>query len=216
MSDRALPEPVIETVTRYGFEEAVDVLSEAFFDYPVMRFVIGEAGDDYPRRLRHLVSFFTEARFARQDLVLAVVKDERMAAVANINLPRERSVEFPDGRDPLEPHRQRVWNDLGPDARDRYEAYGEATAHCVFPEPHYHLGMIGVRRDSAGGGHARRLLDHLHSLSAAHPRSCGVSLATENPRNVSLYEHFGYSIVGHERVGDMETWGFFRADPSES
>ena len=75
--------------------------------------------------------------------------------------------------------------------------------------------MIGARRADAGKGHARRLLDHLHALSATHPDSRGVSLSTENPRNVSLYEHFGYRIVSHEQVGEtLETWGFFREDRS--
>ena len=199
-------------MSREGFEEAVDVLSEAFFDYPVMRFVIGDAGDDYPRRLRHLVSFFTQARFTRRDLVLAVVENERMVAAANINLPREGPLEFPDGTDPLEPYRKRVWADLGLEARARYEAYGRAADSSPFPEPHYHLGMIGARREAAGQGHARRLLDHLHELSDDHPASLGVSLATELPRNISLYQHFGYQIVSHERVApELETWGFFRA-----
>jgi GNAT superfamily N-acetyltransferase len=205
--------PTIETVARDGFEEAVDVLSEAFFDYPVMRFVIGEAGDDYARRLRHLVSFFTEARFARQDLVLAVVENSRMAAVASINLPRETPVELPGGVDPLEPYRQAVWDDLGSEARARYEAYGAAAEKSPFPEPHYHLGMIGAARAAAGKGYARLLLDHLHDLSADHPSSLGVSLATEKRRNITLYKHFGYKIVAHEEVGGgLETWGFFRSD----
>jgi hypothetical protein len=70
MSEESRGELRIETVNRDGFQEAVDVLSEAFFDYPVMRYVIGDVGEDYSRRLRHLVSFFTEARFTRKDLVL--------------------------------------------------------------------------------------------------------------------------------------------------
>ena len=203
--------PVIETVTRDGFEEAVDVLSDAFFDYPVMRFVIGRTGGDYARRLRRLVAFFTEARFARQELVLAVVDRGQIAAVANINLPRREPLEFAPGKDPLEPHRRSLWADLGVEARGRYQAYGAAADRNSFPAPRYHLGMIGARRDAAGQGHARRLLEHLHALSESHPESRGVSLSTENPRNVSLYQHFGYRVVSHDEVGvGLETWGFFR------
>jgi GNAT superfamily N-acetyltransferase len=205
--------PTIETVTRDGFEEAVDVLSEAFFDYPVMRFVIGEAGDDYARRLRHLVSFFTKVRFSHQDLVLAVVENGNMVAVANINRPRESPLEFAEGVDPLEQYRRAVWDDLGPEARSRYEAYGAAADKSPFPEPHYHLGMIGAARAATGKGYARLLLDHLHDLSANHSSSRGVSLATEKRLNITLYEHFGYKIVAHEEVGEgLETWGFFRSD----
>jgi GNAT superfamily N-acetyltransferase len=178
-----------------------------------MRYVVGEAGNDYPRRLRRLVSFFTQARFSRDDLVLAVRKGGRMVAVANINLPRESPIEFANGVDPLAPYRQQVWDDLGPEARERYEAYGRAADGAPFPEPHYHLGMIGARQGSVGKGHARLLLDHLHELSSSHPASLGVSLATEVRRNITLYEHFGYRIVSHERVGEgLETWGFFRSD----
>ena len=53
-------------------DEAVDVLSDAFFDYPVMRFVIGEAGSAYAQHLRTLIHFFTTARFVRNDLVMGV------------------------------------------------------------------------------------------------------------------------------------------------
>ena len=73
--------------------------------------------------------------------------------------------------------------------------------------------MIGAHRDAAGRGYARLLLDHLHQLSAAHPTSLGVSLATELERNLTLYQHFGYRVVSHERVApELETWGFFRRD----
>ena len=41
----------------------------------------------------------------------------------------------------------------------------------------------------------------------------GVTLTTEDPSNVPLYEHFGYQVVGHARVAPgLESWGFFRHD----
>jgi hypothetical protein len=37
-----------------------------------------------------------------------------------------------------------------------------------------------------------------------------VSLTTENPRNVELYRHFGYEVVGQGPVGPgLQTWGMF-------
>ena len=44
-------------------EEAVAVLCDSFYDYPVMRHVIGEAGDDYDMRLQTLIGFFVAARY---------------------------------------------------------------------------------------------------------------------------------------------------------
>ena len=189
--------------------EAVDVLSDAFFAYPVMRFVIGQAGNAYGQRLRTLVHFFTAARFVRNDLVMAVATDEdRIVAVANVNRPGER--ESPSRLDEL---RKQVWRELGDAARSRYEAYGEVTRRFVIDEPHYHLGMLGVHSSYAGQGLARRLLDALHERSYHDRESCGVTLNTEDPRNIPLYEHFGYRVIGQGRVSDkLQTWAFYRHD----
>jgi len=197
----------VQDIDRTRLNEAVDVLCEAFFDYPVMRFVIGDAEDDYSRRLKQLVCFFTEARFLRRDPVLAVCEHDRITAVANINRPGSAVTSVA-----LDTHRERLWADLGDDARRRYEAYRDVTGSFVYPEPHFHLGMIGVRQPRKGRGHARRLLDALHEMSRSHPTSRGVSLTTESLHNVPLYQHFGYQIVGHGCIGAVETWGFFRPE----
>ena len=44
------------------FDEAVDVLFQAFYDYPVMRYVAADAGDDFDRQFRLLIGFFSLAR----------------------------------------------------------------------------------------------------------------------------------------------------------
>jgi len=145
--------------------------------------------------------------------------------VANVNRPSddqlldsrlkvtEPAQPWPHASDQeVDKYRQALWAHLGRDARRRYESYGEATANFVYPEPHFHLGMIGVRGTHAQRGLGRRILDHVHALSRSHPTSVGVSLTTEDPSNVPLYEHFGYRLVGHEHVGDIETWGLFRED----
>jgi hypothetical protein len=46
--------------------------------------------------------------------------------------------------------------------------------------------------------------------------SAGVSLTTEDPKNVALYQHFGYEVVAHDLVaGKLETWLFFRRNRPE-
>ena len=196
----------IEVVTTDSFDEAVDVLCDAFFDYPVMRYLLGDAGDDYGRRLRLLVEFFTRARHLRGDLVWAVRAEGKISGVANIVCPD--TLAPPE----LDEARCQLWAELGEAVRRKYEAFGEATATFRISEPHYHLSMIGVRTEHAGRGIGRRLLDALHSWSAADSGSVGVSLTTEDPTNVALYEHFGYEIVGRAEVGDFTSWSFFRRD----
>ena len=202
----------VNTLGTAQMDEAVDVLCDAFGDYPVMRFVIGQVDDSYAVRLRSLVAFFTAARFLNGDLVWGVRdKSGELAAVANITPPgeRPRSAE-------LDVRREALWRELGEPARERYESVGRIWQRFVLERPHYHLNMIGVRRSFQGHGAARLLLDALHERSANAADSCGVSLSTEVPVNVRLYEHFGYQVTGYARVSsDLETWGFFRPNPAQ-
>ena len=75
--------------------------------------------------------------------------------------------------------------------------------------------MLGVRRHFQGKGYMRPLLEAVHELSRLDPESSGVGLTTEARSNLPLYEHFGYVRIGHARVEELETWGFFRPDRAE-
>ena len=78
---------------------------------------------------------------------------------------------------------------------------------------HIHLNMIGVRQAAQGRGWARDLLEATHAMSLEDAASRGVSLTTEVEENVSLYEHFGYQVVGQGEVdGVFTTWTMFRED----
>jgi len=188
--------------------EVVEVLTDAFFAYPVMEYVLGP-GPDYAADLWALVEFFVMARFLRDDLVLgAVRKGGALAGVATITLPGER--ESPVELTRL---RERVWNRLGKDARRRYERFGEACQVFDIERRHYHLNMIGVRGAHAGQGVGRTLLEAVHRRSREDERSCGITLTTEDPANLPLYQRFGYRILGHVEVGnDLESWGLFREE----
>jgi ribosomal protein S18 acetylase RimI-like enzyme len=188
--------------------EATEVMIDAFRDYPVMRFVIGNAGDDYERRLRLLVGFFTTSRFLKGYPVLGVVDGTDTAlAAANINPPQE--VTSP-------PELQVLWEnvktELGAEAVSRLDAFASACDEFERPEPHYHLGMIGVLHGQQGCGHARRLIETLHQQSRDDPQSWGVSLTTENPNNRAIYRHMGYREVGEVELDGLTTWGFERSD----
>ncbi len=197
-------------LTEEGRSEAVDVLTEAFFDYPVMTYVIGDVGEEYASRLRRLVDYFTMARFYRGDLVLGLRSpDGELLAAANLNRPSPG--EAPAA---LLEHRDRLWPVLGADAQERYASYGRACEPLAPREPHYHLGMIGVRRSSQGAGLGGAMLRWVHEISAADAGSEGVSLTTEVEGNVAFYEYFGYRIVGRGELGNSNpTWTFWRPDP---
>ena len=201
---------MIQRLSIDRFDATVTAFCDAFRDYAVMRYVIGEAGDDYAERLRLLVGYFTATRFLRDYPVLGIEGDHgRLLAAANINPPR--SVPAPPA---LEQQYAALGTALGDDAIHRYRAYVDASEPLAPAEPHYYLGMLGVIREAQGHGYARRLLDVVHAMSRAAPDSIGVSLTTETPRNLPFYEHFGYRILGRAETpdGGLVTWTLFRPD----
>lgn len=193
---------------RERFDAAVAALCDAFRDYPVMRYVIGDAGARYDEHLRRLVGYFTLARFSRAYPVLGIEADDgRIVAVANINPPQAV---------PRPPELERAYEvlraALGDAAIARYQAFVTVCEPFEPSEPHFHLGMIGVVASEQGRGHARRLLDALHAMSRDDSGSSGVSLTTETPANLPFYEHFGYRVRGHGTTpdGGLTSWTLFR------
>ena len=184
------------------------VLSEAFYDYPVMRYVLGEHHGDYEQRLSTLVNFFVMARVLRDEELLGTMSGADPVATALVSYRGRRK-----SPEELAVLRDAVWDELGPNTKSRYEAFATACAPFEVPNPHIHLNMIGVSREAQGSGLGRVLMDHIHGMSFRDPLSKGVTLTTEDPSNVPLYEHFGYRVVGHAKVPPgLETWGFFRPD----
>ena len=187
--------------------DAVAVLAAAFTGYPALRFVLGGDGGD-PARLRRLLGFFVQARLLRGEPILCIGAPGSLAAVALISHPG-RVVSPPA----LDAAREELWSDLGAGARARYETFGRVAGAFTVPEPRVHLNMLAVLPSAQGSGLGRRILDAVHAHSAGMPWSEGVSLTTEDPANVPLYEHVGYEVVGRASIdGALTTWGMFRRD----
>ena len=177
---------------------------DAFYDYPVMRYVVGPDGN-YDERLRQLVEFFVYRRMRHGAPLLGMVDGGEIVGAATLTLPIE-----PEPPADVAARRDATWRDLGDATRLRYETYANTTKAFAVAEPHHHLNMIGVRHSHMGHGLARPLLEAVATLAEDDPGSHGVSLTTELVRNLSLYQYFGYEIVGHARVSpELESWGLF-------
>lgn len=206
--DSAMAQLPIVRVTNDRAPELVAALCDSFRDYQVMRFVVGEAGEEYDDRLHTLISMFVAARVLLGDPMFAIEEANRIVAVATTTPPGERKT-HPD----FPARREVTWKVLGEPAKARYETLVAIWETLSAPGLNVHLNMLGVCRSHAGRGLGRRLLEEVQSLSRHNPESIGVTLGTEDPKNVPLYEHCGYKVVGHARVtDDLETWYFFRPD----
>jgi GNAT superfamily N-acetyltransferase len=186
-----------------------DVFCDAFRDYPVMRYVLGaDAGDE--RRLRRLIGFFVLARALRGDPLIGVRDGGELVAAVAVSYPGRASQPTELGY-----VRELVWQELGSEARARYDECGAVWAPLGVDVPHIHVNMIGVRRSHQKRGLARHLLDDVAELSRTTEDSRGISLTTEEPGNVAFYEHLGFEVSGCARIGPgtaaFDTWALFRA-----
>ena len=107
--------------------------------------------------------------------------------------------------------RDATWAELGAGALTRYEEIVAVWEAVAFPEPHLHINMLGTRRSHAERGYGRRILEAVQEASRRRPATVGVSLTTEDPNNVPMYEHCGYRVIHHARATEsLETWLLFR------
>lgn len=186
---------------------AIDALCAAFADYPVMRYTLADAGEDYEDGVRALMSFFCHKRLVRGWPVLGVRADGEVVATALISEPSD---EPPPPA--LAALRAELVERIGRDAIARLERYEHDSSLDAPDEPHYSLGVIGVHPDHQGRGLARVLLDELARMSERHPSSTGICLNTEVADNVPFYEHMGYRVIGRRTVETLEIWCMFRPD----
>jgi GNAT superfamily N-acetyltransferase len=184
------------------------VLVDAFYDYPVMRYVLSDSAD-YDRDLQRLIDLFVMARVLRSDAIYGVRQGSELVAVATTSTPTDGKPE-PAAFEGL---REAAWAELGAAARARYTRCTDAWEPLTVHVPQIHINMLGVLRSRHGQGLGRLLLDRVHAASEADGGSEGVTLTTEIVANVQLYQHFGYEIVGRVDVAPgLETWGLYRAN----
>ncbi len=77
----------VVNLNKENAEEVVEVLCEAFYDYPVMRYVLGDK-EYYDNRLRKIVSFFVANRALRKEPMFGIYNSEnRLIGAAIATLP---------------------------------------------------------------------------------------------------------------------------------
>ena len=198
---------IVVNLYEENIPEVTDVLCEAFYNYPVMKYVLGDK-EEYDDRLRKAVTFFITARALRKEPLLGIYNlENKLVAAAAVTLP---------GEIPSPPElfrlRDELWAEIGSVEKVRYENYGNVASSLLPKEPHHHLNMIGVRNAYQGKGFARQLINKVEKLVSKHPTSKGISFNTEVESNVNFYLHLCYDLRGKANVDkDFVTWGFFKS-----
>ena len=78
---------------------------------------------------------------------------------------------------------------------------GETMAAYHPEEPHWYLAMIGVDPARQGRGYGSAILKE--SLKRCDEEGVMAYLESSNPKNVPLYERYGFEVMGFVQPGDF-------------
>lgn len=195
----------VSELPRAALADAAGMLARAFTNDPLVRYLFADRGVSYQYALHLFFSFILEQRLKRNSPPLGVMSGGTLAGLASISEP-DASLAAPSaGAWPLPAF-------MGPRTTDRFQRYDRLVDAHRPARPHIYLGVLGVHPRAQGRGHGRALLDAVARRAEAHPLATGVYLETTSPRNVSLYQHAGYHVIGHDRLDEIEVWCMFRAN----
>lgn len=188
---------------------AVAVLVDAFFEYPVMRYVLGEADRSYPDHIRALIGFFVESRFDVGAPVLGITHKtaSNLVAVAVVDRPATHHA----GQ---EERVRRLRDLIGDQAMTRLKSFADAIGPLEPTEGYYYLGMMGVIEKFRGRDLSRLLIEEIGAMSDQDPGSTGILLTTEDSGNLALYEALGFAVIGEAETPDkvLHSWTMFKPD----
>jgi ribosomal protein S18 acetylase RimI-like enzyme len=186
-------------------DDARRVLAAAFATDPTVRYVCDAGSGAFERRLHALYALLVRVQIESGEPRLGVFESDRLVAVCHLLRPTARIPLRLEAMHAI----QIVWG-LGPGALVRGGRFARAVAGCHPATPHYYVVSIGVDPASQGHGHGGVLLRAVHERSEVDPRSAGVALDTQNPRNVDLYARFGYRVTREGDIGPLHSWCMFR------
>jgi ribosomal protein S18 acetylase RimI-like enzyme len=184
MDDQA--PPVIRTATEDERERVLGTISAAFLTDPMMRFVLPEPAD-YLRWVPVIAMGMAGPAFEQG--AAFVSEDFRGAALW-----------LPPGvhADPSEMN-EHLPAIVPPEHVADVVATTEDMAAAHPEEPHWYLPLIGVEPLAQGRGLGAALMKQaLERIDAAGDVAY---LESSNPRNISLYERFGFEVTGRIQHG---------------
>ncbi|RUO26544.1 GNAT family N-acetyltransferase [Aliidiomarina minuta] len=111
---------------------------------------------------------------------------------------------LPPGIDPDEERLASIIAETVPDSQqeDVFKVI-EKSASFRPAKPHWYLPLIGVDPISQGNGHGSALLKY--ALQQCDKEGSEAYLESSNPRNIALYQRYGFEICGNIQYGTSPT-----------
>lgn len=167
-------------------ELATAVITVAFSTDPIARWVYPQA-DDYLRDFPAFIRVFAGRSFENGTAYLAP-----SASGAALWLPPgvgpddDRMIDL-------------IWSTTTEEIQKDLFPFLEQMGMFHPEEPHWYLPMIGVETHMQGRGIGASLMQH--ALAVCDEEGLPAYLESSNPRNVPMYERFGFEVIGTIQAG---------------
>jgi ribosomal protein S18 acetylase RimI-like enzyme len=196
-------------LNKSNIKPAADMLSRAFWNYPVSTYAY-PVELDRGKRLPYFFQYVLHYCTKYGEIYTTSQKMEGIAIwLPSDNYPMAfwkllRSVPMP------------VFFGLGWESRQRMKSFGDyidGVHKLLTPYKHWFLQTIAVDPESQGKGYADKLLRPM--LARMDEECLPCYLETIDEANVSLYEHFGFRVVDKSAVPktNITSWAMLRTAP---
>lgn len=175
----------VRAAQREDRERVIQLLTDAFAADPVARWVWPKESD-YRARFPQFASAFGGRAFAFGSADLLDIGGAALWLPPGVE---------PDGDQMSAQMETTVEPSRVPDLAALFEEM--ARAHPT--EPHWYLPLIGVPPEQQGRGIGSALL--FHAVARCDAERLPAYLESSNPRNVPLYERFGFVVRGRIQAG---------------
>ena len=193
-------------ITKDNREEAVKVLLRAFEDDPVINYFIEAYDNNYLIGARKIFEYQCLMYIEMGLPIFGTVQNSHLTGVVCLALPEKK--ERPDS---LVEADKEFEISMGPEFFSRIKRYMNLSKKYSPEGSHHYLSALGVHPDYQGKGFGRILLDEVYRITESYQVSRGIYLETAKMKNVEMYEHFGYKLLGTEKLdGIVDLWYMFR------
>lgn len=192
---------------RGDLDASTRCLSRAFAAYPMIRYFL----DPLPASARRALceQMFRGTALRRLAMGwpwLGVRADGELAGVACVSTPQSKP-DTPELVEDGEDFARRA----GEEVMERIVQYSTWCEQNADPPDTWELTVLGTDPDFQGRGIGKALLAEVHRRAAQARGIVSVSLTTQSPRNVALYERAGYEVTAHGWIGgEVESWAMLR------
>jgi ribosomal protein S18 acetylase RimI-like enzyme len=191
----AVPEPLAE--------EAAEVLTQAFVDYPMMRYFFGEDPGHRRAMTHRIFSLSLRQRLVTGWPALAVEHEGGLVGALIADAPGPEP-----GAPEIDAEFERFAGEVGEQTAGRFESYMEMKDRYKPDGLFYYITAVGVLASARGRGAGRLMMDAIHARAEAE--DIPVGLDTQARSNVGLYEHLGYRVTATDCLDDVPMWFMVR------